>query len=162
MALPLLFSLNRLQRAALPMIRGGVAKGLSTRTINSIISRALGSGIQRPVLLAIIRSEKNIAASGTQLKFLRKNSFPNTQLLPESTVARLRKLNYVVEVRGVRIDTGEKFIQHITVATDVNLTRGEIEATADTFVVQGEERYLLVVESLLLISGERAGAAGVF
>jgi len=161
MALPLAFSLNRLQRAALPIIRGGVAKGLSSRIINTIIGSALGSGINRNLLLKIIRAEKGIKATTPKLKFLRLTDFPNANTLPESITRQARKFRFIVEVRGTLIDTGESIVQNITVSTDTVLTRGEIESIAENFVVEGDERYGIDVNNVVLITGEQAGKAGL-
>lgn len=160
MALPLIAGLNALARAALPIIRGGVARGLPSRAIQGAIRTAFGKGIRNQTLLDIIRAEKGIAQLGAQLKFLSKKAIPNPFRLPAAITKIRRRYSFVVQVVGFVIQTGETRLKNITVATDTLLSRETLEALAERALIDGDSDPLDEITKSTLISGVQAGEAG--
>ena len=154
------FILKGLSLVALPIIRGGVSRGLSSRAINALIKTAFGTGIRRQALLDIIRAEKGIERAGALLKFLPRNKLANPLRMPGALTRIRRQYSFVVRVVGQIAGTGEKIIQNITIATDTNLSRGILEDMAAATVDANQARYGFELESVMLISAIRAGKPG--
>ena len=160
MALPLIATLNKAARAALPIIQKGVSEGISSRAISSIIKDAFGKSIRRSTLLDVMRALTGIERANATLKFIRKDRLPNIARIPEAITRIRRNFAFTVQVTGQIIDASMSFAEGITIASDVNLTRSQIEAKAMDALEQRGERYNVVVESVLLVSAVKAGALG--
>ena len=160
MALPLITSLNAAARRAFPIIQAGVKQGMSSRAINESIKTAFGVGIRRQTLLDIMRAETGIERAGAALRFISPRNMPNPRRLPQAVTRIRRHYSFVVRVTGHLIDTGLPVIQNVTVALDTLLTRGEIERMAENMVAEGRDRYMLIIESSLLVKGVQSGELG--
>lgn len=159
MAIPLLATLNVAARTAYPIIKAGVARGLSANRIQSIL-RDQGLGIRRQVLLDIVRAETGLERAQAALKFVGLDRIPNPARLPQALTRIRRKYSFVVRVAGSAIETGQSLIQNVTVTLDTVLTRREIERLAEQAILDNTVTYGLEIDSVTLISGLQAGTAG--
>jgi len=152
--------LNKLAKQALPLIRGGVTKGLSSRAISTAIKATFGKSVRRSTLLSIIKQYKNIDTIGAQLKFLPRLSRPNPLRLPTALTKLRRKYSFVVRIRGHIEGTLERIEQMITISTDTILSRGEMEDIAESVIADDGDRYPIVDTTATLLSGIQAGGKG--
>ena len=150
----ILASLNPLQRSAWPHVVSGVAAGLSANRIGEAL-RLGGLGINRGVLLELVRAAKGIEAAAVQLRNIRLDRRPDPSRLPEAAHSILRNYSFRVQVTGTDTATGQPIRRHITISTDTVLTRGQLEDLAAEIVESGNERYGVEVESTLLVGGVR-------
>jgi len=155
----LLSVISKAGRAALPIIKSGVAKGLSGNKIAGIL-KGQGFKIRRQSLLDIIRAERGIKTAGAALKFLGMNRFPNPLRLPPALTRIRRKYSFIVKVTTSLLATGETIEQNITISTSKLLTRGELQQRAENMITDNQERYGLEVIVSQLIEGIRAGDSG--
>lgn len=160
MATPILAGLSAIGRAALPIIRGGVSRGLSSRAINQLIKEAFGTGIRRQTLLDVMREVSGINRTATQLRNLGRFRLPNPARLPPAITRIRRNYSFVVRVTGRLIDTAELITQNITVSLDTVRTREEIERLAEQAVLDNQSTYGMEDISSLIISGVRSGRLG--
>ncbi len=160
MAVPLLQTLSRIARAAWPIIQRGVREGLSANKIGAVL-RTQGLGIRRQTLLQITGAERKIWTHGLSLRFLPFSATPNLRKLPVALSKIRRQYSFVVSLTGRSRLTGLPMVQNVTVSTDVGMSRQAIEAVGEEMGIAGKERYDLVLEKVLLISGLRAGAPGL-
>lgn len=112
MAIPLAAALSATARAALPIIKAGVARGLSSRAIQDTIRAGLGRGIRRQTLFDLIRAEKAIDRAGAALRFVGLDKMPNVARLPRSITRLRRRYSFVVRVTGQLLDAGVTMNQH--------------------------------------------------
>lgn len=161
MVIPLLSSLSAGARTAWPIIQRGVREGLSTRAIGRSLS-AGGMGIRTQTLHRLATAERTIWQHGQSLKFLTKSSLPNVGRLPVALSKIRRQFSYTVELRGRSPLTGQSLLQHVTIATDQNMTREALESLASEMGVEGKKRYGLVVDQSVLVGGVKAGDLGVW
>jgi hypothetical protein len=159
MPIPLLATLSATARAAYPIIKGGVARGLSANAIQGVL-RAQSLGIRRQTLLDIIRAENNIERAQAALRYVGLNRIPNPNRLPQALTRLRRRYSFVVEIAGRAIETGESILQNVTVSLDTVLTRGEIERLAEEAVLSNMQTYGLEIDRATLTSGLQAGIAG--
>jgi hypothetical protein len=156
---PLLDSLSAIARQAFPIIQRGVREGLSANALGRVLAEG-GLGIRRQTLLDIVRAEKGVQVAGAALRFLRETAIPNPLRLPEALTTIRRLYSFMVEVRGIAGDTGERISQFITVTSNTLLTKREIQELALEAVERGGERYDFEPDESLLVGGLRAGPAG--
>lgn len=161
MPIPFLSTLNALARQAYPLIKAGVAQGLSSRAIDVVLKSAFGKSIRRSTLLEVMRRESGVERIASQLKFLRLDRLPNPLRLPPAITRLRRQYSFLVEVTGHLIDTGEIIKQHITIATDTLRTRQELQNLAINTIEGEKERYGIDIIGAQLISGKRAGDMGI-
>ena len=152
--------LNKLARQALPLIQGGVSKGLSSKSISDTLKTTFGKSIRRATLLNIIRRYKNIATRGAQLKFLPRLSRPNPLRLPPALTKLRRKYSFVVRLIGNIEGTFERIERMVTISSDTILTRAQMEDIALSIAADNGERYPIVDISATLMSGVQAGEQG--
>jgi hypothetical protein len=160
MALPLLALLPKSAAIAFPLIKSGVARGMTGRAIERGL-KTVGLGIRRENLTRIINALKGVERAGKGLRFLGLSRLPNIAKLPPAITRIRRRFSFIVQVTGRLLDTGEQIIQNITVASNTVFSRRELERMAQDAVTGETERYGLEVVSALLIEGLRAGEAGV-
>jgi len=159
MAEPFLNQLSDSARFAYPFIQSGVRQGLSANAIGKALT-AQGAGVRRSELLSLVRREADIWTHGQNLRYLNLNSRPNIDTLPEALTTIRRQFSYVVELRGQSLSDGSAVIRNVTVSSDKLLTRGEAEEIASLYAEEGAHQYGLEVDSVLLTSVLKAGAAG--
>jgi hypothetical protein len=158
-AVGILASLPASARAAYPLIQRGVREGLSSNRILEGLVKA-GLGIKRQTGLDIIRAERGVQLEGGALRNLRRTAVFNPERLPEAMTKLRRKFSFQVELRGVDLNTGENTVRLVTVSTDNAMTRNDIEAHAQAFADDDQNRYGIIIESVQLVHGLKAGAAG--
>jgi len=160
MALPLIAGLNALARQALPLIRGGVTRKLSSRAISDTLKKTFGKSIGRNTLLKIIRAYKTIDSKNSQLKFLPKLSRPNPNRLPFALTKLKRKYAFVVEIKGLITGTETSIVQNLTITTNEILSRLTMENIALKIITDNAKRYKIIDVIAKLVSGLRAGPEG--
>ncbi len=160
MALPFAAILNALARQALPLIQGGVQRGLSSTAISDTLKTTFGKSIRRATLLNIIRRYKAVKTQGAQLKFLPRLSRPNPLRLPPALTKIRRKYSFVVRLLGNIEGTLERIEQMVTISTDKILTRAQMEDIAMSIVADNGDRYPIIDVEATLMSGVQAGPEG--
>tara|TARA_B100001059_G_C17516851_1_gene418708 strand:- start:33 stop:554 length:522 start_codon:yes stop_codon:yes gene_type:complete len=137
---PLLALLPKSARQALPIIQGGVARGLSSRAITqSILEAGIKISRGRSVLPAM-RAIKKLEQQGANVQFVGQRNRVNVNRLPPAITNTKRQYTYRVRVTGVN-QLGQQVEQFIHVSTDLdNLTRGMIEDEA-TRLINNRNRY---------------------
>ena len=156
---PLLSTLSQRARTAFPIIRGGVARGLSANSIQSLL-RGQDLGIRRTDLLAIIRAERGIELAAGGLRTMRRNRTPDPRQLPDASTKIRRAFSFEVRIKGFDLNTGADTTQFVTVVLDDPLTRAEIENLALSLIDAQAERYGFAVTEVLLVRGVKAGVEG--
>lgn len=160
MPLPFIASLAPRIRALLPIIEGGVARGISSRNINQAIKDATGTGIKRQTLLDVMRRISGVNALSSQLRFLPKTAIPNINRLPVALTRLQRRLSFTIELRGTEVATGNPTTQFVTVTTDTALSREVLESIAEEDARETGRYEDIEITSAILIGGKRAGEAG--
>lgn len=117
-------------RRNLSTIQAGVARGLNSRQINSLIEGATGSGVRRVDLLAGIRHLRGQAEAALHIRNIRRDRLPDPARLPRARTRILSNFSFVVEVRGIDSDTGLATTRRLTIRSDRLLTPREIEEEA--------------------------------
>ncbi len=137
---PLLALLPKSARQALPIIQGGVARGLSSRAITqSILEAGIKISRGRSVLPAM-RAIKKLEQQGANVQFVGQRNRVNVNRLPPAITNTKRQYTYRVRVTGVN-QLGQQVEQFIHVSTDLdNLTRGMIEDEASR-LINNRNRY---------------------
>lgn len=114
----------------LATIQGGVARGLSSTAIQTLIRETTGTGVRRVDLLEAIRSVRGIAESGVRVQFTRKDRYPDPARIERAKTRILSNYSYTVRVDGIDRFTGAESRVHLTVRSDRLLTPGEVESEA--------------------------------
>ena len=156
---PLLSTLSQRARTAFPIIRGGVARGLSANSIQSLL-RAEGLGIRRTDLLSIIRAERGIEVAASRLRTMRRDRSPDPRRLPDALHKIRRAFSFDVKISGFDLETGADVTQFVNVALDDPLTRGEIENLALSLIDAQAQRYGFAVTDVIIERGLKAGVEG--
>ncbi len=160
MAIPLLVGLTSAARIAYPLIKAGVARGMSANAIGRSL-KAAKLGIRRQVLLDIVRGELGIQTLGKKLRNVGLNKVINVARLPPALHKIRRQYSFVVRVAGRSLDTGLEVVQNISVSTDTTLTRRELQRIAEQTVVDNQDEYEILIDGSMLIEGMQAGDKGV-
>ena len=160
MASPLIASLSATARKAYPIIQRGVAEGLSSRALQSVLANA-GLGIRRQTLLDVMRAEQGMVTKSSQLQSLGMDRTPNPDRLPEALTKQRRQYSFRVQVGTYYDVNGEESAAYVSVATDSLLTRAQIEEKALAALEESDSQYGVVITSIKLVGGTRAGPAGV-
>lgn len=161
MARGVLGGIHVVSAGQLGIIRRGVLDGLSSRLIQDALS-AGGIGIRRTILLEKIRDIKSLEITSAPLRFMRKDRRPDPARLFEAKGMIRRQFGFNVRLRGEDPESGEKVTQWVTVSTNENLSRAQIEERATT-LDQGygrEETFTLTDATLW--EGYKAGPMGRF
>ena len=103
---------------------------LTYNQINALVRAREGTGLNRQQLGEGIRYAKGKVASGSYLRNLRPNFRPNPQRLRDSQARMTTRFRYEVRIRGRNLQTGQLEDQFVTVRTDRNIPRQEIETEA--------------------------------
>ena len=117
MPAPFFSTLPKSARFALPIIQGGVARGLSSRAITNLI-RDAGIRISRGrSVLPAMRAIKQVETQGRNVRFISGSNKIDTRRLPPAAVNLKRAFRYRVRMEG--IDTlGQQTVRHIFITTD--------------------------------------------
>ena len=159
MAVPFVSTLTPAARIAFPIIEGGVARGLSANAIETSL-RATGMGIRRQTLLDIVRRVRNVDQVGAQLRNIRRGFIPDPRRIPEALTKLRRAFSFRVQLTGIDSSTGDRFTRFVNVALNQPATRQSIENQGLAFVMAEPQRYQMVVDEVLLVSGVKAGGEG--
>lgn len=155
---PLLALLPKSARQALPIIQGGVARGLSSRAITqSILEAGIKISRGRSVLPAM-RAIKKLEQQGANVQFVGQRNRVNVNRLPPAITNTKRQYTYRVRVTGIN-QLGEAVEQYIHVSTDLdNLTRGMIQDEAMR-LIENRDNYdrILETDAFLEHGMQRAG-----
>jgi hypothetical protein len=122
----------------LSAIQGGVARGLSSTAIQTLIRETTGTGVRRVDLLEAIRSVRGIAESGLRVQNIRKDRFPDPARMERAKTRILSNYSFTTEVSGVNRFTGVKETSHLTVRSNRLLTPNEIISEAKEAVAQAQ------------------------
>lgn len=146
---PLLKTLSPKARLASPFIRRGVREGLSFNQIRTVL-RKHELGLTSSELSPIVRAERALNEHGRNLRYLPFDARPNPARLPISITATTRRYSYTVQAFGYAADSGISQARHITISTDILLTRREAESAAVEAIVGQFENYAMEVETVQL------------
>lgn len=146
-------------RLAYSGIVSGVRQGLSTAAIGAKL-RSGGLSIANDALREIAARERANWQHSLSLKFTPLDRPINVARLPEALTVLRSQFSFTVEVRGRKMNSQESIRQYVTVTTNKELTRRQIENAARRAVVGGPSAEGIAVEKVVLFSGLRAGEAG--
>jgi hypothetical protein len=158
MANPLLALLPKSARQALPIIQGGVARGLSSRAITqSILEAGIKISRGRSVLPAM-RAIKQLEQQGSNIQFIANRNRINVNRLPPAMTNIKRRYSYRVRIQGIGLD-GQPQSQYLFVSTDRDdFTPQMVKDEAMRAYSQGGEyNQLTEVEPILEHGMQRAG-----
>lgn len=159
MALPILSTLSKAVRRVYPIVRKGVRLGLSGNEIQNALIAA-DMGVARAPLLRLIKAERESKDLNSQLKFVGLDRMPNIARLAPAKTKILRKLSYTVLINAFDDFIGETVDTFITISTDVNMTRRQLEQKAQDIFEADNKRYPLQFIAKQLIEGMVAGVLG--
>lgn len=146
-------------RRNLPTIEAGIARGLSSRAINSLISTATGTGLRRVDLLAGMRHVRGQVEAGLHIRNIRRDRLPDPARMPRAQTHILSDYSFVVEVRGVDPSTGLASTRNLTVRSDRLLTPAEIESEARSAIDEAQSDTTsdvpFEVDQIVVVSGRR-------
>ena len=127
----------------LGIIRGGVSQGLSSTAIQGLIRQTGQAGLRRTDLLQGIRHVRGIIDSGTRIRSVGFDRFPDPSRMEISRTTMLSEFSYDVRVRGTSRFTGEQVDRFMTVRSDRNLTPRQIlEEAQEAFdLSEAEAKY---------------------
>ena len=114
-------------RSNMGIIRGGVARNLSSKAINQLIIDSGQSGIRRTDLLAGIREVKGIVQSGDYVKNIRKDRRPDPAPIQRSRGLMLSEYSFDVKLESTLKSTGAKVEHWVTIRKDALPTIQDIE-----------------------------------
>jgi len=155
MANPLFNALPKSARQALPIIQGGVARGLSSRAITqSILEAGIKISRGRSVLPAM-RALKQLEAQGQAVKFVSGSNRINTRRLPPAVTDLKKAYRYRVRLEGLD-QLGQASVRHIFITTDdPNFTPNMIKDAARRAIEGRADSYELSEIQLFLERGEQ-------
>lgn len=142
------------------MIRRAVAEGVSSRALASALQEA-GLGIRRQTLLDVMRYVRGEERAASSLRFLPPGRLPNPARLPVAATRLRRQYSFTVLVRGTHISSGEPITRYVTISTSQLLPRESLEGTAAAMIDSEGDRYGMEIDSVQLVGGRKAGAAGL-
>ena len=121
------------------IIQQGVAQGLSARSINEVVRASTGSGIRRSDLLQGMRVAGGVQQAGRNIGNIGLNRRPNYATLPAfAPVTSNQKYLVQYEIRWSDSVTGETGSNFITIGTDEQLTRLELDMAARDAWLEGQ------------------------
>lgn len=145
----------------LGIIRGGVARGLSSTQIQGLIRQTGQAGIRRTDLLQGMRHVRGITESGTRIRFVGLDRFPDPSLMEVSRTTMLSEFSYNVRVRAFDRRQGRTVDRFITVRSNLNLTPRQIQEEAQAAIDEAPEEVssgqLSEVEAITVIGAKRRG-----
>ena len=155
MPVPFFHTLPKSVRQALPIIQGGVARGLSSRAITKNI-RDTGIRISRGRgVLPAMRFLKEVEAQGRTVRFVPGSKRINTRRLPPAGVYLKKAYRYRVRLEGLN-QLNEADVRHIFITTDdPNFTPNMIKDEARRAVVERTASALLSDVEVFLEHGEQ-------
>ena len=155
MANPLFNTLPKSARQALPIIQGGVARGLSSRAITqSILEAGIKISRGRSVLPAM-RALKQLEAQGQAVKFISGSNRINTRRLPPAVTDLKKAYRYRVRLEGLD-QLGQASVRHIFITTDdPNFTPNMIKDEARRAIAGRADAYGSSEIQLFLERGEQ-------
>ncbi len=143
------------------IIRAGVNRGLSSTQIQGLIRQTGQTGLRRTDLLQGIRHVRGIAESGTRIRSVGLDRFPDPSRFEISKTTMLSDLSYEVRVRAFDRRQQRVVDRFITVRSDRNLTPRQIQEEAqlaiDEAPEEAESGQLSEVESMTIIGAKRRG-----
>ncbi len=155
MALSWLSGWSASARAAYGGIIRGVREGLSARAIGSAL-RAGGMSFSNAFLFSAVKEVRNLSNAGGLVAALGDNQRADPSSLPFALTEIRRRYSFLVEVQGTSMKSGALMKQNVTVSSDRNLTRLEMEEAAIDAVEEGSDRYGLEDVEATALFGMRA------
>lgn len=159
MALPFLSTLSKAARTSWPHIRGGVRRGLPSRSIGAAL-RKHGFHVANETLLTLMRHERALIAHSADVRFINLNARPSISRMLDALTPIQRKFSYGVRVRAYLSDTTIPVERWVTIVSDRNLTRRQIQNAARNMIERASDRYGLDVVESQLTSALKRGTAG--
>jgi len=154
MPVPFINTLPKSVRQALPIIRGGVAQGLSSRAITRTI-RDAGIRISRGSVLPAMRALNQLEAQGRAVRYVSGSSRINTRRLPPAVTNLKRAYRYRIRLEGIN-PGGQAETKYIYITTDdPNFTPDMIEDEASNAIDGNAANYGLDEISIFIEHGEQ-------
>ena len=143
------------------IIRGGVARGLSSSAINALVRSDQGVGLRKTDLLAGIRHVRNIEEAGARLRYVRRDLSPDPRRLPIAKTPIVSRYSYTVQVRGMEIGTNNRVRGNLTVRSNRPMSRADIEADTRDAIAEGKITgafySAIEVDDIIIVDGRRRG-----
>lgn len=160
MALPLLARLSASARSAFPFIRRAVSEGMSVLDTQVLLNES-GFPVKQTELLRVINAVRKEMRLGADLRGLPRDRPIAARLLHDAITPLRRQFSFDVLVRGIDTAAGVLRGQHVTVTSDDPLSPEQIEAIAERFAVGREGSGGMEEVTAELVSGRKAGRAGI-
>lgn len=143
------------------IIRGGVARGLSSTEIQGLIRQTGQAGLRRTDLLQGMRHVQGIAETGLRIQNVRKDLFPDPSRFEISRTPMLSEFSYEVRVGPEFLDDGSLNKKFLTVRSDRNLRPQDILQNAEDALAGAPEfgPYIRLRgdDRLTIVGGKRRG-----
>lgn len=141
------------------IIRAGVARGLGSNAIQDLIRSTGQPGIRRRDLLQGIRHVRGIAESGSRVRFVGFDRFPDPSRFEQARGPMLSNFSYDVRVRAFDGRQGAVVDRFITIRSDKNLTPRQIQEEAQRALEEApdeaESGQLSEVSSITIVGARR-------
>lgn len=141
------------------IIRAGVARGLGSNAIQDLIRSTGQPGVRRQDLLQGIRHVRGIAESGSRIRSVGLDRFPDPSRIEQARGPMLSNFSYDVRVRAFDRRQGRVVDRFITIRSDTNLTPRQIQEEAqnalDEAPDEAESGQLSEVVSIIVIGARR-------
>lgn len=143
------------------IIRGGVARGLSSTQIQGLIRQTGQTGLRRTDLLQGMRHVRGIVDSGTRIRSVGLDRFPDPGRMEISRTTMLSEFSYEVRVRAFDRRQGRVVDRFITIRSDRNLTPRMIQEEAQLAIDEAPDEassgQLSEVQAITVIGARRRG-----
>ena len=143
------------------LIRGGVARGLSSEGIQNLIRATGQPGIRRTDLLAGIRHASGVAESAFRIRSVSLDRFPDPSRIEFAKGPMVSNFSYDVRFRAFDARQGRVVDRFITVRSDRNLTPRMIQESAQDALQQApddaESGQLIDVRDITVVGARRRG-----
>ena len=155
----LVVALSTRVQSNMAIIRGGVARGFTSKQIQGLITETGQKTIRRTDLLKGIRYAKGVQDTGPYLRSIRRDLRPNPARLPQSIAPMTRAYRFEVRIDGTNPITQARESNFVTVRTDKLLSPEELEAEAERLWNEGqsrkEARYTMVFGRAIMETGAK-------
>ncbi len=148
----------------LPIIRRGIAEGLSGNQIGNLLRLpismgGMGLGVRRRNLQQAIRAIKAQTDYGTVLNDMPQYLIPDPNTMPVSITKQLRQYSYQWEVKVTPLSAADDGLRNVTVSSSINLSPEDQRFYAEQMVKTNSD---LDSISSKAVGGSRAGNQGTF
>lgn len=156
MAISFLNTLSLSVRQAYPIIKSAVKRGLASRSIQALLTKA-GLGIRRATLLDVMRLERKGFSAARTFRLLPENVLPRLGDIPFALTRLRREYSYIFQVQT--LFENKVTSRMMTVSTSERLTLAEAKAQIGD-ILEGNVDAYGKVDEIVSITPERIERVG--